>query len=127
MIITVFLVLHTITITVLYRIDLNQNISLIEDVIKDQSIYLNNLKESTLSRFNHLIYDNQFLKSNIENKVINSTDEITAQWLSFIQVNPLYSALSYVDLEGNEIIRVNQSSTGSYNVSDDHLSNISNY
>lgn len=96
-------------------------------MIKDQSIYLNNLKESTLSRLDHLIYDNQFLKSNIENKVINSTDEITAQWLSFIQVDPLYSALSYVDLEGNEIIRVNQSSTGSYNVSDDHLSNISNY
>jgi len=101
----------------------------LQPVRSEMNLALNNASSRISQEFGSLNHDIRFLSSykTILTSLLDSKEENISQaqeiFVAFMQVNPFYDQLRWIDESGWERIRVNNSSEGAYLVPADKLQN----
>lgn len=120
-----FLMLGTIYLSISLIIRVNTDGIQREEVVTAEEMFVDVERAATSNRVNRLISDVLYVADILRLADTSSGDysEIETQWMVFSDRKTFYDQIRYIDLDGNEIIRINYSDEGAYAVGKQDLQN----
>ncbi len=120
-----FLVLGTIYLSISLAIRMNADGIQREEIVSAEELFVDVEKAVISNRVNRLISDVLYVADSLRLGNIGAGDysEIEKQWMAFSDRKKFYDQIRYIDLDGNEVIRINYSEEGSYAISKQDLQN----
>jgi diguanylate cyclase (GGDEF)-like protein len=119
------LLIFTISFSVLYYIEKETSTTVFNEIKKQEELVIN-LENDFLGReFDMVISDVNYLQSAYEDEISDKTkySDLINDWIEFSDKKQIYDQIRYIDFDGNEVIRINYNSNGSYSVGKSGLQN----
>lgn len=94
--------------------------------VEETEKQLVNVEKSVISgKINRLVSDVLYISDSISISGFseNSYDYISQEWMAFSDRKKIYDHIRFIDVQGNEVIRINYSDQGSYKVAKEDLQN----
>lgn len=121
----ILIIVFSITFSVLLFIE-NTFIESERDELINHELTLVELESDLLAKeFDSIISDIMFLTENYKDRIIQDADieQVANEWKSFSDNMKSFDQIRFIDINGNEVIRVNYSDNGSYIVEESQLQN----
>ena len=106
-------------------LQININKSRKNEIIKNEQRLLDTEQNVISYRIGRVASDVLYISDNMKNHYMDDFEfkKIENEWINFSNRKKVYDQIRYIDVEGNEKIRVNYSENGAFAVSEDELQN----
>lgn len=120
-----FLVVLCIAIFFLFSISIKNRKNDLEE-LKRRETTLVNIESDKISReLSNVLFDLKYIHNAFYNNIIDSDnyDCLTNSWIEYSNQKKIYDQIRFIDVDGNEVIRINKGKDSSYLVSKENLQN----
>lgn len=121
----VFILLGTTYLSVSLIIRMNSDRIQQNEILSNEENLVEVERTIILNRVNRLLTDLLYISDMLKLKDISTADysEIEQQWQAFSDRKQIYDQIRYIDIEGNEVVRINYAESGAVIVPQEELQN----
>lgn len=121
----IFIVVSFVYLAIAVVLQINTNELKKSEMIKNEERLLNVEQDVISYRIDRVVSDVLYIADNFEAHSVNTSDftNIEKEWISFSNRKRIYDQIRFIDVDGNERIRINYSENGSAAVVKEQLQN----
>lgn len=120
-----FLMVFIFAFIILFTISVNKREAAFEELTEDQNKIVIMESDKITREFTHVLSDLKYLNNAFKDEIIDPLEysNVASNWKEFSNQRGIYDQIRFMDIDGNEKIRINRNADGSYIVSDKNLQN----
>ena len=122
---SIFIVVGGIYLSIAVALQINTNQLKKNEIIKNEERLLNVEQDILSYRIERVVSDGLYISDNLSANNLENDDfkNVENEWKSFADRKKIYDQIRYIDVEGNEKIRINYSESGSVAIVSEQLQN----